>query len=238
MKIAIIGYGKMGKEIEQIANDRNHEIVLKISSKNLSELTTENLQKADVAIEVTNPDSAVENIKKCLLAKTPVTVGTTGWLDRYEEMTSLCKENDTAMLVASNFSLGVNIFFKVNKMLANIMNSQADYDCSITEIHHTHKKDKPSGTAITTAQGILENLNKKSTWTLDKNNKSDEIYIDAQREDEVPGTHTVKYESDIDILELSHIAKSRKGFALGAVVAAEYIHNKKGIFTMNDVLNF
>jgi 4-hydroxy-tetrahydrodipicolinate reductase len=238
MKIALIGYGKMGKEIEQIAKFRNHEIVLKIDLSNIDDFTSENLQKADVAIEFTSPESAVNNITKILNSKTPAVVGSTGWLKEYDKMKDVCIENDTALLVASNFSLGVNIFFKVNKMLAQIMNSQEDYEVSVKEIHHTHKLDKPSGTAITTAQGIIENFDKKTSWTLENKAQENEIFIDAIREEEVPGTHTVKYESDIDILEFSHIAKNRKGFALGAVIAAEFLHHKKGIFTMNDVLNF
>jgi 4-hydroxy-tetrahydrodipicolinate reductase len=238
MKLALIGYGKMGKEIEQIAISRNHEIVLKIDLSNIDEFTHENLQKADVAIEFTSPESAVNNITTILNSKIPAVVGSTGWLKDYDKMKQVCIENDTALLVASNFSLGVNIFFKINKILAKIMNSQEDYNVGITEIHHTHKLDKPSGTAITTAQGIIENLDTKTEWTLERKTKENEIFIDAIREDEVPGTHTVKYESDIDVLEISHIAKNRKGFALGAVIAAEFLHHKKGVFTMNDVLNF
>lgn len=235
MNIAIIGYGKMGKVIEQIAVERGHSIVLKISSSNKEDLNVENLKNVDAAIEMTQPDAAKENILLCLNAGVPVTSGTTGWNDEIPVAEQAAKNNDTAFLYASNYSVGVNIFFEVNKILAKLMNKQSDYNVSMTEIHHTQKKDSPSGTAITLANQILESVDRKSNWSEEDNN-ADTLHITALREEGVPGTHSIKYSSDIDDIEITHTAHNRNGFALGAVLAAEYISDKKGVFSMQDVL--
>lgn len=236
MKIALIGYGKMGKTIERIAVQRGHEIVLRISSSNQDEFHAENLLKADVAIEFTNPEGAFENVQKCLQSGVPVVCGSTGWNDKLEEVYKICSENNTAMLQSSNFSIGVNVFFEINAILAKMMNQYPEYEVSMEETHHTHKKDSPSGTAITIAERILENLHRKKTWVNTQPNDTNELSIVAHRLDEVPGTHVVKYSSEIDDIELTHTAHNRDGFALGAVVAAEFIMDKKGIFNMKDVL--
>lgn len=235
MNIAIIGYGKMGKTIEQIATQRGHSIVLKISSANLDELTTDNLKKADVAIEMTQPEAAKKNILLCLQSSIPVTSGTTGWNNDIPLAQQAAKDNDTAFLYASNYSVGVNIFFEVNKVLAKLMNKQADYNVSMEEIHHTQKKDSPSGTAITLANQILENVARKNKWS-EEEKADDTLHINALREEGVPGTHSITYSSNIDDIEIKHTAHNRNGFALGAVLAAEYIVDKKGVFSMQDVL--
>lgn len=235
MNIAIIGYGKMGKEIEQIALDRGHRIVLKISSSNTDELTHENLKRADAVIEMTQPDAAKNNIQKCLEAGIPVTSGTTGWNKDIPAMEQLAEDKGVAFLYASNYSVGVNIFFEVNKTLAKIMNDQPNYDVHLTEVHHTQKKDSPSGTAITLADQILHALQRKDKWSEESKNE-DTLHITALRKEGVPGTHTITYTSDIDDIEITHTAHNRKGFALGAVLAAEYIAGKKGIFSMKDIL--
>lgn len=235
MNIAIIGYGKMGKVIEQIATERGHSIVLKISSSNTSDLNEKNLKNVDVAIEMTQPDAAKENILLCLNAGIPVTSGTTGWNHDIPLAEDAAKKNDTAFLYASNYSVGVNIFFEVNKMLAKLMDKQSDYNVSMTEVHHTQKKDSPSGTAITLANQILDNVSRKNKWSEEENNE-DTLHITALREEGVPGTHSIKYSSAIDDIEITHTAHNRNGFALGAVLAAEYIFNKKGVFSMQDVL--
>lgn len=237
MKIALIGYGKMGKEIEKIALDRGHEIVLKIDITNPEDLNIRNLQKADVAIEFTMPSLAVNNYQLCFEAGIPVVSGTTGWLDRQAEVFENCKNLNGTFFYASNFSLGVNIFFSLNKKLAALMANRDEYKIELTEIHHTQKKDAPSGTAITLAEGIMENLPTKTKWVNQTTEKSDELGIISERIGEVPGTHTIKYDSEVDNIEITHCAKSRKGFALGAVLAAEFSHGKKGILTMNDLLN-
>jgi 4-hydroxy-tetrahydrodipicolinate reductase len=231
MKIALLGYGRMGKEIEKIAVSRGHEIVIK---KDVGDVIDINL--ADVAIDFSVPTSAFNNITDCMKNQVPVVCGTTGWLDKYEEAISICKENNSAFLYASNFSLGVNIFFELNKQLAKMMSGVKDYSIELEEIHHTKKLDAPSGTAITIAEGIIENTSKKD-WELGEKASEENIPIVAKRIPEVPGTHTVWYNSEVDSIEIKHTAHSRKGFALGAVVAAEWIADKKGIFNMKDVLN-
>jgi 4-hydroxy-tetrahydrodipicolinate reductase len=230
MKIALLGYGKMGHVIEKIALQRGHEIVLK---KALGE-AFDGLENATVAIDFSAPNAAVENISKALNLGIPVISGTTGWLKDYDKMVQLCKEKNSAFISSSNFSLGVNIFFELNAYLAKIMSKFQEYKVGIEEIHHTQKLDAPSGTAISLAKGIIENSN-YNNWTLE-NPKSGEILIDAKRVENVPGTHTVTYTSDIDFLEIKHLAHNREGFALGAVIAAEWIVGKQGIYTMKDVL--
>ena len=231
MKIALLGYGKMGQVIEKIALQRGHEIVLRKSIED----TFDGLENADVAIDFSAPDAAVENISTALKLGIPVISGTTGWLSEYENMVQLCKEKNTAFISSSNFSLGVNIFFELNEYLAKIMSKFDAYKVGIEEIHHTQKLDSPSGTAISLANGIIKNSNYEN-WTLE-NSKSNDILIDAKRIENVPGTHTVSYNSDVDLIEIKHLAHNREGFALGAVVAAEWILGKKGVFTMKDVLN-
>jgi 4-hydroxy-tetrahydrodipicolinate reductase len=231
MKIALLGYGRMGKEIEQIAISRGHEIVIKKDVGAIIDITL-----ADVAIDFSVPDSAFNNISNCIQNNVPVISGTTGWLDKYEEVVALCNEEKGAFIYASNFSLGVNIFFELNKQLAKMMRNLEDYNISIEEIHHTKKLDAPSGTAITLAEGIIENSSKEN-WVLGTNTSEENIAIAAQRIPEVPGTHTVLYASEIDAIEIKHTAHSRQGFALGAIVAAEWILGKTGVFSMKDVLN-
>ncbi|MFD2528953.1 MULTISPECIES: 4-hydroxy-tetrahydrodipicolinate reductase [Polaribacter] len=231
MKIALLGYGRMGKEIEKIAISRGHEIVIK------KDVDTEiDITLADVAIDFSIPNSAFNNISNCIENKVPVISGTTGWLDKYNDAVKLCEEKKGAFIYASNFSLGVNIFFELNKQLAKMMSNLEDYNISMEEIHHTKKLDAPSGTAITLAEGIIENSTKKD-WELDKTTSEENIPIVAKRIPEVPGTHTVWYNSEVDSIEIKHTAHSRQGFALGAVVAAEWILGKTGVFSMKDVLN-
>ena len=236
MNIAIIGYGKMGKEIEQIAIERGHKVVLKINSQNVVDFNFDNLKKVDAAIEFTNPDLAVNNINVCLSSNTPVVVGTTGWYDKFDDIRESVIENDGSLLYATNCSIGVNLFFKLNKYLAKLMNNHGEYQVSMNEIHHTQKLDAPSGTAITLGEGIVENIESKDLWVKGEAKAKNQLSITSERIDSVPGTHEVKYSSEIDDIEIKHTAHNRKGFALGAVVAAEYIANKKGIFTMEDVL--
>jgi len=230
MKIALLGYGKMGKVIEQIALDRGHEIVLKKDQNN----TFDGLENADVAIDFSIPDSAVTNISTCLENGIPVISGTTGWLADYPKMVDLCKKNNGSFIYASNFSLGVNVFFELNDYLAKMMANLKQYQVSMEEIHHTQKLDAPSGTAITLAEGIIKNTN-YSQWTLE-NPKANEIQIEAKRIENVPGTHSIFYDSTVDQIEIKHTAHNREGFALGAVVAAEWLVGKKGVFSMKDVL--
>ncbi len=236
MIIALIGYGKMGKAIEQIAIQRGHSIGLIITSKNTAEFTQQNLQKCDVAIEFTNPQIAFANLQTCLLAAIPVVCGSTGWYNELPAIEALCAQQNGALLHASNFSIGVNIFFEINKKLASLMANQNNYTVSITETHHTHKKDAPSGTAITIAEQIITAIPQKNTYTLNRNPTVHEIEITAIRVNPAPGTHTVTYASIIDDIEITHTAHSRQGFALGALAAAEFLYKKKGIFTMKDVL--
>lgn len=237
MKIALIGYGKMGKAIEQIALAQGHEIVLKIHSSNVEEFTKENIQNADVCIEFTNPEAAVDNIKKCINAEVPIVSGSTGWWHHLPNILDICKEKNGTFLYASNFSIGVNIFFKINELVANIMNKYPEYNVSMEEIHHTAKKDAPSGTAISLAEGILKQYIHKKQWVNEITDNQENLSIISKREDPAPGTHIVRYESDIDNIELTHIAHNRMGFARGAILAALYIYDKKGIFTMKDVIN-
>jgi 4-hydroxy-tetrahydrodipicolinate reductase len=231
MKLALLGYGRMGKAIEQIALERGHEVVCKVD-KNLSE---GELQEADVAINFSVPDAAVENISNALNQTVPVISGTTGWLDAYQQITQTALENNTAFLYASNFSVGVNLFFKLNKVLAQMMQPYKGYKVSMEETHHIHKLDAPSGTAITLAEGIIENSDIKQ-WKLDQEAK-DSLSIQSFREGEVPGTHSIRYESLIDDVTIEHRAHNRKGFAFGAVIAAEWIVGKEGVFKIDDVLN-
>jgi 4-hydroxy-tetrahydrodipicolinate reductase len=238
MKIALIGYGKMGKAIEEIVIGKGHEVVLKVSIDNQQDNTIDNIRKADVAIEFTGPDSAYDNIIRCMEAGVPVVSGSTGWLDQYEAVKQFCLDKGQTFLYASNFSIGVNIFFEVNKRLAELMAPHPDYDVSITEVHHTEKRDAPSGTAITLAEQILEKIPRKKDWVNHISNNLDELAIISERVDPAPGTHKIKYSSAIDDIEIIHTAHNRKGFASGAVLAAEFIHNKKGIFSMKEVLGF
>ena len=231
MKIALLGYGKMGKVIERIALERGHEIVLKKDEFN----TYDGLSTADVAIDFSVPSAAVDNISASFNTNVPVVSGTTGWLEHYDEMIALCNEKKGGFISSSNFSLGVNIFFGLNEYLAKIMNQFDSYKVTMEEIHHIHKLDAPSGTAISLAQGVIQNSD-YSNWTLDEAKKG-EIHIEAKRIGEVPGTHTVNYDSAIDSIEIKHTAHNREGFALGAVIAAEWLAGKQGIFTMKDVLN-
>ena len=238
MKIALIGYGKMGKAIEELALKRGHEIVLKIDINNLSEFTCDNLLNTDVAIEFTSPDTAYENVKKIIDAGIPVVCGSTGWTNRLDEMKDICMKKNATFIYASNFSVGVNIFFELNKKLAGLIASYPDYKPIITEIHHTQKKDAPSGTAITLAEQILKINHNKKKWVNEMSENSEDLEIISQRIDPAPGTHSVKYSSAIDDIEIIHTAHNRKGFATGAVLAAEFTKNKKGFFSMKDVLNF
>jgi len=237
MKIALIGYGRMGQTIEAIAKERGHEIVLTIDVDNQNDLTKENLKKADVAIEFTIPASALANYKKCFAAGVPVVSGTTGWLDRKAEVLQEMEKHQGTFFYASNFSLGVNLFFALNKKLAELMKDRSEYNVSMEEVHHTKKLDAPSGTAISLAEDLFEVHPGKKSWTLDAPKSDGEMHIEAIREGDVPGIHRIKYESDIDYIEIEHSAKSRHGFALGAVLAAEFSVNKKGLVSMNDLLN-
>lgn len=238
MKIALIGYGKMGKTIEQIALSRGHQIVSIVDINNPEEFQSVNFKSADVAIEFTTPATAFDNYMKSFAAGVPVVSGTTGWLDRISEIKEKCEKEGKTFFYASNFSIGVNIFFALNKYLAKIMNNFPSYNISMTETHHIHKLDAPSGTAITLAEGILENVDRKERWTLETAERPTDLPIHAIREGEVPGIHEVTYESDVDYISIKHDAKSRAGFALGAVVAAEFTAGKKGFLGMDDMLKF
>lgn len=237
MKLALIGYGKMGHAIEQIARSRGHEIVSIIDVNNPEEFESEAFGSADVAIEFTAPSVALGNYRKAFAAGVPVVSGTTGWLEHLPEIQEACRNGQT-FFYASNFSLGVNIFFALNKYLAQVMNQFPAYDVKMEETHHIHKLDAPSGTAITLAEGIIEKLDRKSSWVEGREPQSDEIGIKAIRRDEVPGIHTVTYESEFDTITITHDAKTRMGFALGAVLAAEFTCGKKGFLTMQDMLQF
>ncbi|HWR99293.1 MAG TPA: 4-hydroxy-tetrahydrodipicolinate reductase [Prolixibacteraceae bacterium] len=236
MKIALIGYGKMGKEIEQIAVGRGHTVILKIDIDNQEDLTKENLSKADVAIEFTTPATAVRNYRTCFEAGVPVISGTTGWLDQKPLIELECLKSGGCFFYASNFSLGVNLFFELNRKLARMMMPFPQYDVSMTEIHHTQKLDAPSGTAITLAEGILDESDTKKSWTIETPNNKEELHIQPVRKDPFPGLHTVKYDSEVDYIEITHNAYNRKGFAQGVVSAAEFCLGKKGIFNMSDLL--
>jgi 4-hydroxy-tetrahydrodipicolinate reductase len=236
MRIALIGYGKMGKNIERIARQRGHEIVLRISTANKHELNEENLRHADVAIEFTQPEAAQANVVACLSADVPVVCGTTGWNEGLAHAEFKAIEHNTAFLQASNFSIGVNVFFELNKLLASLMDEQSDYKVSMEETHHTQKKDAPSGTAITLAEQIVENLKRIKHWTKGATSQPDLLGIESYRVENVPGTHHIKYSSAVDDIDIIHTAHNRDGFALGAILAAEFIYGKSGIFTMKDVL--
>ena len=238
MKIALIGYGKMGKTIEQIALQRGHQIVSIIDINNTADFESEAFRSADVAIEFTAPATALGNYMRCFEANVPVVSGTTGWLEHLDEVKAKCEQEGKTFFYASNFSVGVNIFFALNRYLAKIMNGFPAYDVRMTEVHHIHKLDAPSGTAITLAEGILENVERKERWTLETAEQPTDLPIHAIREGEVPGIHEIIYESEADTISIKHDAKSRAGFALGAVIAAEFTAGKKGFLGMNDLFHF
>jgi len=239
MKIALIGYGKMGQEIEQIAIASGHEIVLKIDINNQHEFTAENLKKAEVAIEFTTPHTAIANFYKCFSAGIPTVAGSTGWMDKFNDVKLECEKLNGKFFYASNYSLGVNIFSRVNKFLAKLMNNFPDYEANMLEVHHTQKLDAPSGTAITLAEGVIDNIDRLNKWELSSSENNEALRIDYIRQFKVPGIHTIHYESDVDLIEITHSAKNRKGLALGAIKAAEFlITQKQGIYTMDDLLKF
>jgi 4-hydroxy-tetrahydrodipicolinate reductase len=238
MNIALIGYGRMGHEIESIALRRGHAIKLIVDQYNEDDLNTEKLKEIDVAIEFSSPDAAFGNICKCLKARVSVVSGTTGWLESYDSVVEECNKNNTSFIHSSNFSIGVNLLFRLNIELAKQIERYHDYSVSIEEIHHTKKLDAPSGTAIALAGGIIGNNSKYKSWCFAKDKTEGCIPIDSVREGIVPGTHSITWDSDIDKISLRHEAKNRKGFALGAVIAGEFIHARKGVFTMNDVMGF
>lgn len=236
MNILLLGYGKMGKAIEQIALNRNHSVPFKIDISNRGELSKVNKSNIDVAIEFSQPESAYENVKFCIENSIPVVCGTTGWLEKKKEIEKLCIEKGGAFFYASNYSVGVNLFFHLNKILAGIMNNFPQYEISMEEIHHTEKKDAPSGTAITLAEGIIEKHPSKKKWINNETKKAEELSIISKRIVNVPGTHSIYYKSEVDTIELIHTAHSRQGFAEGAVIAAEWLKDKKGVFGMDDML--
>jgi 4-hydroxy-tetrahydrodipicolinate reductase len=238
MNIALIGYGKMGKTIEQIAHERGHHVKVKIDLNNLDDFTEQHFESVDAAIEFTGPHTAYNNLLKCLEFGTPVVCGSTGWLEHLSDIERICTSKHGSFLYASNFSVGVNIFFEVNKKLAQLMEGKNQYDVSIKEIHHTQKKDAPSGTAITLAEQVIANNSSKQTWVNEPAQSKEQLQIESERIDPYPGLHEVRYASEIDEIKIIHEAHSRNGFALGAVLAAEYIASRKGIFTMKDVLGF
>lgn len=226
----------MGHEIEKVLLNRGHEVVLIIDADNAHEFTKENLARADVAIEFSAPQAAYDNIIRCMEAGTPIVCGTTAWLEKYEQVIEKCRATDGAFFYASNYSIGVNLFFKINRELAALMNHFAEYDVTLNEIHHTQKKDAPSGTAITLAEGILANCDRKKQWHLGTTTEAELLEVTAQRRSVVAGTHTIVWESPSDTITIDHTAKNRFGFAVGAVVAAEYLVGKKGVYTMSDLL--
>ena len=245
MKIALLGYGKMGQIIERFALERGHEVVLKITADNRGELTSSNLSKADVAIDFSAPDAAISNIYACFDANVPVVVGTTGWYGQLQQVKDDCLSRNNSLLYGSNFSIGVNLFFHINQVMARLMNDFPAYDVQVEEIHHTQKLDAPSGTAMTIAEGIIDNLERKQEWVnelegtpYDEVLTPEQLLIASQRVDQVPGTHTVVYSSEVDDIELKHTAHSRAGFALGAVVAAEWLQHKQGFYNIADIFNF
>lgn len=235
MEIILLGYGKMGRTIERVAVDRGHQISARIDIGNATDFDS---AEGDVAIEFSHPAAAFENVKKCIQRQLPVVCGTTGWLDRKAEIESLCRLHDGSFFYASNYSLGVNIFFKLNEYLARIMNNLPEYEISMDEIHHAEKKDSPSGTAITLAEGIINHVKRKKKWVNQKTGRPEDLFVESFRIDQVPGTHIVKYESAIDDIEIKHLAHSREGFAKGAVMVAEWIKDRQGVFTMDDFLKF
>ena len=238
MNIALVGYGKMGKIIEEVALSRGHQVNVKIDIDTLSDFNADKFAQVDAAIEFTGPHTAFQNVMRCLSMNTPIVCGSTGWLEHIKEVENKCKEVNGSFIYASNFSVGVNIFFEVNKKLAQLMEGQLQYDVRIKEIHHREKKDAPSGTAISLAEQILENNSSKKKWINDNPSQKDELQIESERIDPYPGLHEVIYDSAIDEIRIAHNAHNRNGFALGAVLAAEYIYGKQGMFTMKDVLGF
>ncbi len=236
MNIGILGYGKMGKTIENIAIQCKHNILFKINSKNTDEFSMEALKLVDIVIEFSKPECAFENIKFCLEHKVNVVSGTTGWLDKLEDISQLATDNKCGFIYASNFSIGVNIFFEINKMLAKLMNKQTQYQASVHEIHHTQKLDAPSGTGISLGDAIIQNMDRYNEWTAEANQQPPDLSLTSERIDPAPGTHIVSYQSEIDTIEIKHTAHSREGFARGAVLAAEWLNGKSGIYTMKDVL--
>jgi 4-hydroxy-tetrahydrodipicolinate reductase len=237
MNIALLGYGKMGRAIEEIAIQRGHKVVCKVGIENLEDRTAENIKKADVVIEFTGPDSAYENVQLCLENGVPVVCGSTGWLDRYDDVKKYCEKKNGGFLYASNFSVGVNIFFALNKKLAELMAPHKEYEVDLKEIHHTQKLDAPSGTAITLAEQVMRSIASKKKWVNNPSENKNELVIISERTDPAPGTHLVNYHSDIDDICITHTAHNRKGFATGAVLAAEFLSAKKhGIYSMKDVL--
>ncbi|WP_316840542.1 4-hydroxy-tetrahydrodipicolinate reductase [Pedobacter gandavensis] len=245
MKIALLGYGKMGQIIERFALERGHEVVLKINSTNQEDLNIANLSKADVAIDFSIPDAAIGNIYLCFEANVPIVVGSTGWYGQLQEVKNECLSSNNTLLYGSNFSIGVNIFFHINQVLAKVMNNYPAYDVQVEEIHHTQKLDSPSGTAMTIAEGIIEELDSKKEWVnelvgnpFDEVIKKEQVLIESHRIENVPGTHTVVYSSEVDDIEIKHTAHNRAGFALGAIVAAEWLQNKQGFYNIADIFNF
>ena len=245
MKIVLLGYGKMGQLIEKFAQKRGHEVSLIIDADNRESITAEDLANADVAIDFSTPAAALENISLCFEADLPIVVGTTGWYEHLQEVKETCLEADQSLLYGSNFSIGVNIFFHINRMLAKAINPYQQYDAQVEEIHHIHKLDAPSGTAITIAEGIIENNDRKDAWVnevVGSNEeivpKNNELLIESLRIEEVPGTHTVLYSSEVDQIEFKHTAHNREGFALGAVVAAEWLFGKKGFYQVTEIFDF
>lgn len=238
MNIALIGYGKMGHEIEKIAKERGHNIVSIIDVNNKDDFDSPAFKSADVAIEFSTPTSALDNYRRCFAVNVPVVAGTTGWIEHLEEIKKECKEKNQTFFYASNYSLGVNIFFALNKHLAKIMNKYPEYNIKIEETHHIHKLDAPSGTAITLAEGIMENVDRKESWSLDTEKNSSNLMIHSIREGEIPGIHEIIYESETDVISIKHDSKSRKALALGAVIAAEFTNGKKGFLGMSDMLKF
>ena len=238
MKIALLGYGKMGKEIEKIALERGHEIVVKIDVESDWTKAKALLASADVAIEFSTPQSTIQNIFHSFDVNVPVVVGTTGWMEQLDHVKQVCEKNGQTLFYASNFSIGVNLFFEINNKKALVMKKQVGYNVTMEEIHHTEKLDSPSGTALKLAEGIIEKYDRKKSWVNEATDKEDVLGIVSKRIDKVPGTHTVTWTSDIDDIELKHTAHNRKGFALGAVMAAEWVCDKRGVFTMHDMLSF
>ncbi len=236
MNIVLIGYGKMGKEIEKLAIEKSHKVILRIDKGDEDLFSSLSFKDADVAIEFSTPDTAYSNILKCIEAGIPVVSGTTGWLNRYDDIISAVKKNKSAFFYASNFSLGVNIFFELNRKLASMMSSFPDYSVEVSETHHINKIDAPSGTAVSLTNDIINILDNKSSWVCNEEAKNDEIQINAERIGNVTGKHTIKYESSVDSIEIEHNAKNRQGFAIGALLAAEFIIDKTGVFGMNDLL--
>ena len=236
MRIALVGYGKMGHAIEAIAIEKGHEIVLKIDINNAADLNKENMAKADVAIEFTGPHSAFSNVMKCLELGIPVVCGSTGWLAKWDEVKQYCEKQNGTLIYASNYSIGVNLFFELNTRLAKLMSAYPQYEVTMEEIHHTQKKDAPSGTAITLAEQVLANITSKKQWVNHLSDNPEELEIISERMDPAPGTHKIKYSSSVDDIEIIHTAHNRIGFAGGAVMAGEFAIQKKGIFGMKEVL--